>query len=80
MLRTKLDAGARVDIGEHRKSLSCEAGVKINLPTAVLLVVLVAAMFFGGRYLANRSHAGATASEPIESAETQKDNPRPSSN
>jgi len=33
--------------------------VKINLPTAVLLVVLVAAMFFGGRYLANRSRAGA---------------------
>ena len=37
--------------------------MKINLPTAVLLVVVVAAMFFGGRYLANRSHAGA-ASEP----------------
>jgi peroxiredoxin len=35
--------------------------VKINLPTAVLLVVLVAAMFFGGRYLGNRSHAGAEA-------------------
>jgi peroxiredoxin len=31
--------------------------LKINLPTAVLLVVLVAAMFFTGRYLANRSHA-----------------------
>ena len=33
--------------------------MKINLPTAVLLVVLVAAMFFTGRYLANRSRAGA---------------------
>ncbi len=32
--------------------------MKINLPTAVLLVVLVAAMFFTGRYLTNRSHAG----------------------
>jgi peroxiredoxin len=39
--------------------------VKINLPTAVLLVVLVAAMFFGGRYLANRSRAGASGSARI---------------
>jgi peroxiredoxin len=40
-------------------------GVKINLPTAVLLVVLVAAMFFAGRYLTNRSRAGATQSAAI---------------
>ncbi len=33
--------------------------MKINLPTALLLVVLVTAMFFGGRYVANRPHAGA---------------------
>ncbi len=32
--------------------------MKINLPTAVLLVVLVAGMFFTGRYLTNRTHAG----------------------
>jgi peroxiredoxin len=34
--------------------------VKINFPTLLLLVVLVAAMFFGGRYLANRSSASAS--------------------
>jgi cytochrome c biogenesis protein CcmG/thiol:disulfide interchange protein DsbE len=39
--------------------------VKINLPTAVLLVVLVAAMFFGGRYLANRSRTGVSGSARI---------------
>lgn len=39
--------------------------MKINLPTAVLLVVLVAAMFFGGRYLANRSRTGASPSARI---------------
>lgn len=33
--------------------------MKINLPTAVLLVVLVAAMFFAGRHLANRSQGKA---------------------
>jgi peroxiredoxin len=33
--------------------------VKINLPTAVLLIALVAAMFFAGRHLANRSQARA---------------------
>jgi peroxiredoxin len=37
-----------------------EVGVKVNFPTLVLLVVLVAAMFFGGRYLANRSTANAS--------------------
>ena len=78
MLRTKLDVSARVDIGDSGNRFSCEAGVKINLPTAVLLVVLVAAMFFGGRYVANRSHAGATSGR-LKSAETQRDNPRPSS-
>jgi peroxiredoxin len=45
--------------------LSFEVGVKINLPTAVLLVVLVAAMFFAGRYLANRSQGGAARSASI---------------
>ena len=40
-------------------------GVNINLPTAVLLVVLVAAMFFAGRYLANRSQGGAARSVSI---------------
>jgi peroxiredoxin len=39
--------------------------VKINLPTAVLLVVLVAAMFFAGRHLANRSRAGAAQAASI---------------
>ena len=33
--------------------------MKINLPTAMFLVVLVAAMFFAGRYVANRSRGGA---------------------
>lgn len=50
--------------------------MKINLPTAVLLVVLVAAMFFGGRYVANRSHAGAT-SEPIKIGGDAKGLPAP---
>jgi cytochrome c biogenesis protein CcmG/thiol:disulfide interchange protein DsbE len=45
--------------------LSYEVGVKINLPSAVLLVVLVAAMFFAGRYLANRSQGGAARSVSI---------------
>ncbi len=31
--------------------------MKISVPTLVLLIVVVAAMFFGGRYLANRSAA-----------------------
>ena len=53
--------------------------MKINLPTAVLLVVLVAAMFFGGRFLANHSHAGATAtaSAPIKIGENVKGLPAP---
>ena len=33
--------------------------MKVNVPTLVLIIVVVAAMFFGGRYLANRSRAGA---------------------
>jgi peroxiredoxin len=39
--------------------------VKINLPTAMLLIVLVAAMFFGGRYLANRSRVGVTGTAKL---------------
>ncbi len=39
--------------------------MKINLPTAVLLVVLVAAMFFAGRHLANHAQAGAAPAASI---------------
>ena len=44
--------------------------MKINLPTAVLLVALVAAMFFAGRHLANRSRAAA-ANETIISGDAK---------
>jgi len=36
--------------------------MKINFPTLVLLIIVIAAMFFGGRYLANRSQATSGAS------------------
>jgi peroxiredoxin len=52
-----------------------EARVKINLPTAVLLVLLVAAMFFTGRYLADRSRSGAAPETRI--GEDAKRRPAP---
>jgi len=50
--------------------------VKVNFPTLVLLVVLVAAMFFGGRYLANRSTANASL-PPTRAGADLKGQPAP---
>jgi cytochrome c biogenesis protein CcmG/thiol:disulfide interchange protein DsbE len=50
--------------------------VKVNFPTLALIIVLVAAMFFGGRYLANRS-AGNASLPPGRAGGNVKGQPAP---